>query len=78
MTTKYDPKADYEVVRGPVSIKDPKTNNRTLLGIGEKTKLTHLEPHEIAFLVEEKRTYRVATATAGGKGARTETKGGEG
>lgn len=65
MTTKYDPKADYEVIRGPVSIKDGKTNNRTLLQTGEKTKLTHLEPHEIAFLVEKKRVYKLATS--GGK-----------
>lgn len=61
MATKapaYDPNAEYEVVVGPVSIKDPQTNNRIHLQTGEKTKLSHLTPVQIAFLVEAKGVYR--------------------
>ena len=84
MTTTYDPKADYEVVKGAVTIKDPKTNNRRVLRAGDVTKLDHLEPHQIAFLVERKRVYKVATAAAAAKAAKAEekakaeAKGGEG
>lgn len=55
----YDPKADYVVVKGPVSLKDEK-NNRTILETGSVTKLTHLQPHEIAYLIEKKGVYTVA------------------
>lgn len=60
----YDPKADYMVKKGPVSTKD-KLNNRTLLETGAVTKLAHLQPHEIAYLVEQKGVYELAPA--GGK-----------
>jgi hypothetical protein len=60
----YDPKADYVVVKGPVSLKGEK-GNRTILETGSVTKLSHLQPHEIAFLVEKKGVY--AVAPAGGK-----------
>ena len=62
--TTYDPKATYVVKKGPVSIKGEK-NNRRLLQTGETTTLPHLQPHEIAFLVEAKGVY--ALAPAGGK-----------
>ena len=64
MATTYDPNAIYEVVKGPVTIKG-KGNNRALLETGEKTKLSHLQPHVIAFLVERKGVYKLATT--GGK-----------
>ena len=67
MAKTYDPKADYEVVKGPVSIKEKGTNLRKILTTGEITKLTHLEPHQIAFLVEKKGVYKLATAGSGGK-----------
>jgi hypothetical protein len=56
----YDPNAEYEVVKGPVSIKDAKTNNRTILQTGDKTKLSHLTPAQVAFLVEAKGVYKLA------------------
>lgn len=58
-TATYDPNAEYEVVNGPVSLKGEK-GNRIILQTGEKTKLSHLEPAQIAFLVEKKRVYQLA------------------
>lgn len=63
----YDPKATYEVVKGNPSVKEPKTNNRKILVPGDKTTLSHLQPHEIAFLVEVKGMYKLAGAAGGGK-----------
>jgi hypothetical protein len=61
--TTYDPNATYEVVKGPVTIKG-KGNLRTLLQTGEKTKLSHLKPHEVAFLVEKKKVHKLAGGKA--------------
>lgn len=58
-TATYDPNAVYEVVSGPVSLKGEK-GNRTILQTGDKTKLSHLEPAQIAFLVEKKKIYKLA------------------
>ncbi len=55
----YDPNAEYEVIAGPVSIKDEK-GNRTNLETGAKTKLSHLQLAQIAFLVEKKKVYKLA------------------
>ena len=55
----YDPNAEYEVIAGPVSLKGEK-GNRIILQNGEKTKLSHLEPAQIAFLVEKKKIYKLA------------------
>lgn len=68
MAKKYDPKADYVVVGGTASLKD-ENNNRILVksddvdakGKKPRVKLAHLESHEIAFLVERKGLYMLAS-----------------
>ena len=68
MAKVYDPKADYVCVKGRISLKDPKTNNRTLVTPETQDKagkkltfsLPHLKSHEVAFLVEHSGIIRLA------------------
>ena len=68
MAKNYDPKADYVVVSGTASLKD-ENHNRIVIKSGNvdakgkkpRVKLTHLASHEIAFLVESKGLYMLAS-----------------